>query len=113
MHEFDVVSQDSPDPRAALLLLDEFEDGAAAEFDIVTDSPPVAKVRRTRPSIQGKADCFAFLATSCSKVCEFRELSDIWVSPTPSPLLDPNQAGLCLAISHKICRIIGVRYYIL
>ena len=110
---FDVVTEDSPDPRAALRILNNFEEGADdLQFDVITDSPPAAKVRRTRPIIQGKADCFALVAVTAGRPCEFRELSDVWASPTPfpPPLLDPNQAGLCLAISHKICRIIGVRY---
>ena len=111
--DFDVVTEDSPNPRAALRILEGVDDEFA--FDVVADSPPIgAKVRRVRPCIQSKADCFALLAVS-DRTCEFRDLSDIWASPspTPSPLLDPNEAGLCLAISHKICRIIGVRYYIL
>ena len=97
MYEFDAVLENSPDPRLALRILDGVdEDGAAPEFDVVTDSPPVAKVPRIRPCIQGKADCFAPLAVD-NRSCEFRDLSDRWASPPPfSPSgSEPGRAMPC------------------
>lgn len=69
--DFDVVTADSPDPRAALRILDGFDECNASDFDVITDSPQIAKVGRARPHIQGKADCFTLLAASSGRACEF------------------------------------------